>query len=64
MEDLFRFAISGVYLLVLFSLTFNFVLARRMHSVEKRLSRMNKSTEADFEQIGARLKVLKEIEED
>lgn len=58
------FAISGVYFLVILSLAFNFVLAKRMHSVEERLASVNRSTKADFKQIGTRLKVLNEIRED
>jgi len=63
MEELLSFAISGVYSLLILSLTFNFLLAVRLHQTERQIEGVEECSKADFKRIAKRLEVLNEIRE-
>jgi len=59
-ESLFQFAISGIYSLLLLSLTFNFLLSIRLHFIDKRVEDIDARSLKEVEKMEERLKLVKE----
>ncbi|MFQ6135719.1 MAG: hypothetical protein ACE5PM_00870 [Candidatus Hydrothermarchaeales archaeon] len=60
MEDLMSFVFSGIYSLLLLSLCFNFLLAIRMHILDKKIDGIDKRSREEVELMEKRLKFVKE----
>jgi hypothetical protein len=58
-EPLFQFAISGIYSLLLLSLTFNFLLSIRLHLIDRRVEDIDKRSLREVEKMEERLKMVK-----
>lgn len=54
------FVFSGIYSLLLLSLCFNFLLAIRMHILDKKIDGIDKRSREEVELMEKRLKFVKE----
>ncbi len=60
MDDWLSFIISGIFSLLILSLTFNFLLAIRLTNLDKKVDRLDKRSRAEADLIEKRLKVVKQ----
>ncbi|MFQ5887948.1 MAG: hypothetical protein ACE5HY_04560 [Candidatus Hydrothermarchaeales archaeon] len=60
MEDILSFAFSGIFSLLILSLTFNFLLAIRLHLLDRKVDVMDKRSREEAKLIDKRLRVVKE----
>jgi hypothetical protein len=59
-EDLLNFALSGIYSLLILSLTFNFALSIKMHVLGKKVDELDQRSKDDAELIEKRMAKVKE----
>ncbi len=60
MDDWLSFIISGIFSLLILSLTFNFLLSIRLNNLDKKVERLDKRTREEADLIEKRLKVVKQ----
>jgi hypothetical protein len=60
MEDVLSFAFSGIYSLLILSLTFNFALAIRVHILDRKVYDLDVRTKEEAKSIKRRMAKVKE----
>jgi len=60
MEDVLSFAFSGIYSLLILSLTFNFALAIRVHILDRNVYDLDVRTKEEAKSIKRRMAKVKE----
>lgn len=60
MADLYSFALTGIYSLLILSLCFNFLLSLKLHIVDKKVEEIDKRSREEAEAMDNRLKKVKE----
>lgn len=60
MDDLLSFVFSGIFSLLILSLTFNFLLAIRLHLLDKKVETIDQRSREESKLIEKRLRIVKE----
>ncbi|MBI4345010.1 MAG: hypothetical protein HY555_05460 [Euryarchaeota archaeon] len=59
-EDLFNFALTGIYSLLLLSLCFNFLLSIRLHLVDRRVEAIDRRSREEADKMDERMRKVKD----